>query len=197
MTYKNVQKLVIDAYFPTLNIVRQIHLPLEKPRYENDAEHSFSLSLIGSALAKKIGLNPGKVALYATYHDLLEIYSGDTSLWDKKGYETKIQREKDAIVRIKKDFNDFSLILKNIHNYESFADEEACFTYALDKLLPLIINIQDQCNFYHLNKITYEMHMAKVTEVRPKVSKHSEVLKWYDEAVEYARKNKEQIFYHE
>lgn len=195
MKYEQVQKLIDEAYLPILEVNRDIHLPLKKPRCENDAEHSFSLALIGSALAEKIQLDAGKVALYATYHDLLEIYSGDTSLWDKKGYETKLERENAAILSIKKEFKNFPLISDTIEKYESLHDEEACFVYALDKLIPVIIHIESNGKFYHKNKITYEDYIKKVNEVRLKVSKHPIVLKWYDQAVQYTTENKDILFF--
>ena len=194
MNYKYVQKLIIEAYLPVVETKRHIHLPLKKSRSENDAEHSFSLALIGSALAEKLKLDAGKVALYATCHDLLEIYSGDTSLWDKKGYETKKERERVAILRIKKEFNNFPLLYNTIKKYESFFDEEARFVYALDKLLPLIIHVQANGQFYHQNNITFKKFSAKIKEVRVKVAKHEKVLEWFDQAIQYTIKNKEMLF---
>jgi putative hydrolase of HD superfamily len=195
MNYKNVQKLIVEAYFPSLEIIRHICLPLDTPRGENDSEHSFSLALVGSALAEKLGLDAGKVALYATYHDLLEIYSGDTSIWDKKGYETKLERERIAVLRIEKEFANFPLIPDIVKKYESLFDEEARFVYALDKLLPLIIHLQTKGQFWRQNKITFEKHLAKTKEVRLKVSKHDKVLEWFDQALKYSIEHKDILFF--
>jgi 5'-deoxynucleotidase YfbR-like HD superfamily hydrolase len=85
----DVRLITNEMYVPFANIERQITWPQGEERMENDAEHSFSLALVGMALGEQIGLDPQKIAYYATIHDLPELYAGDTSVWDEEGLTTK------------------------------------------------------------------------------------------------------------
>ncbi len=77
---EDVTHLVHSAYVPFAEIERAIPWPYSEGRAENDAEHSYSLTLVGMALGEKLGLDPGKITYYATVHDLPELYAGDTSV---------------------------------------------------------------------------------------------------------------------
>lgn len=81
-------------------------------RNENVAEHSLMLVKVAVALAEKYypNLNSGKVAIYASLHDDVEAYVGDTptdhianhSPTDKK------QREAEALHQLEKEFSDIT-----------------------------------------------------------------------------------------
>ncbi|MEI6887489.1 MAG: HD domain-containing protein, partial [bacterium] len=111
-------------------------------RNENDLEHSGQLALVAWYFidSSKLKLNTEKVIKYALAHDLVETYAGDTYFYskDKKIQESKVQREKNALVRIKKEFPDFKEIEKIITKYEEKSDPESRFVYALDKIIPVL-----------------------------------------------------------
>ena len=76
------------------SILRQTTL-IDGSRRENDAEHSWHIAVMAMVLSeysnKKIDVC--KVVKMLLIHDLVEIYAGDTFCYDKKGNESKQERE--------------------------------------------------------------------------------------------------------
>ena len=195
-TAKTIISLTSNLYVPFANEKRAIPWPTDpNRRLENDAEHSFQLALIGMALGKQLGLDTGRIAEYATVHDLVEVYAGDTSVWDTEGLKTKKAREAEALETIRSKFADTSLIAETIEAYEHLVDEEAKFVYALDKVLALVMIVQAEGHFWKNNNITYEKHLAKVKEVRPKVEQHPVVAEWYTELLADIDERQNELFY--
>lgn len=118
------------------------------PRYddgrrENDAEHSFMLAMVAPEIATALRL-PLDVALvhqFATVHDLIELKTGDVAtftltdaeLADKEAAEHRALAELAAELPL---YNRGLLLA-----YEAQAVPEARFVRAVDKLLPLIVDI--------------------------------------------------------
>jgi len=128
---------------------------------ENDVEHSYGLALTCWFLAPKIApkLDLGKILLYALAHDVVELHSGDTYVFDKAGVETKAEREKAAIEQIKQDWPDFPELVGAVIGYAEKHDAEAKFVYTVDKMLPpVLINLGEKERFWRKNKVTREMH---------------------------------------
>ena len=201
-TWRTIEHLIREAYVPFANIERALPWPgtnegitdATAPRFENDAEHSFALSFVGAAMAEELGLDPGKIALYATYHDFVERYAGDTSAWDDAGLKTKQAREEQALQQIKTEFKNTPKIAQVIEAYEAQADEEARFVYSLDKFVSLILIYVSGGLFWQHEGITFEQHLAKVDEIRPKIAKHPVVLQWYDDALAALAARKGEFF---
>jgi 5'-deoxynucleotidase YfbR-like HD superfamily hydrolase len=106
-SFAEVEKLVARAILPFYHLERDISTPPPTRRLENDAEHSWSLSLLACALAPHVdpALDVGLVAQLATVHDVVEIYAGDTSILAPKAVlETKEEREREALKRIQQEF---------------------------------------------------------------------------------------------
>src|SRR3989344_2250729 len=84
-------------------VLRVARIPYDS-RMENDVEHSYQLAMVAWYLIDrhKLRLNKEKVFMYALAHDLVEVYAGDTFTFDKKGNDTKHDREKKALEKIKK-----------------------------------------------------------------------------------------------
>ncbi len=111
-------------------------------RLENDAEHSFSLTLLAWMLSRSFAeLDQNRVIRYALVHDLVEAYAGDTYIWDPHSVATKKERETNAENRIDEEFREaFPDLPKTIRAYEARKDEESKFVWVLDKLIaPLMI----------------------------------------------------------
>ena len=107
----------IEKIFQFLKIARQYQLvfratPHKDGRWENDAEHSWSVAFIcmqlASRLEKEFGikLDEAKMLKMALIHDLAEIETGDTKTWDKLARSDKEEKEKVAIEKILKDLPD-------------------------------------------------------------------------------------------
>ena len=122
------------------DVVRAIHVP-NRDIKENDVEHSYHLAMMGWYLnvSGKLGYNTDNLVKYALIHDLAEAYAGDVSALDPVGRIGKPEREAEALERIRNEFPLAEEIIIAVHNYETLADEEAKFIYALDKLMPMVM----------------------------------------------------------
>jgi putative hydrolase of HD superfamily len=154
-----LQQLIADFS----RILRVLHLA-DTGRLENDVEHSFSLALTCWYLAPKIApkLNLEKILRYSLAHDIVELHSGDTYVFDKKRVKTKATREKAALKQLRADWPDFTDLADAAQSYQDKQDAEARFVYTIDKMLPpIMINLGQKDKFWVPNKVTREMHEAE------------------------------------
>jgi putative hydrolases of HD superfamily len=124
-------------------IVRQSPLAAAQ-RKENDAEHSWHLALMVPVLAEYADepIDVGHTMKLVVVHDLIEIYAGDTPLYDDEGRKSQEQRELAAADRL------FSLLPADQARYfralwdefEARRTPEARFAKAMDRLQPLLLN---------------------------------------------------------
>ena len=128
---------------PLYEVERTILVPTRPPRLENDAEHSFSLSLIACCLAALVdpSLDPGRIAQYALVHDLVEVYAGDTSVYaDAARRASKEAREQSAFERLSRENRHrFPWLVQQMSDYRAHVDPESRYVYAMDKLLPHVL----------------------------------------------------------
>ncbi|MDD4150998.1 MAG: HD domain-containing protein [Candidatus Gracilibacteria bacterium] len=121
------------------NIYRTISL--KSGRKENDAEHTFHLAIMCFVFLDDFPfLNQEKVIKLALLHDIVEIFAGDTYVYDDNMLSTKKQRELDSLAKIeeilgKEEFQKFKIL---IEEYEEKTTNEAKFVSQLDKLQPII-----------------------------------------------------------
>jgi beta-galactosidase beta subunit len=67
-------------------------------------------------------------------------------------------------------------MIQAIRDYENQANEEARFVYALDKVMPVILNIVNEGHGWQKHKISFEqMHATK----KDKVKAHPEIHDYY------------------
>src|SRR5690349_17611888 len=109
LSFTGVELVLRELVLPFSLIERSVPLPVKGGyRNENNAEHSWTLALVASMLAPQLdpGLNVGKVCQYAVVHDLVEVYSGDTSIFgSQQEFQTQADRERKALEKIAKDFS--------------------------------------------------------------------------------------------
>jgi putative hydrolase of HD superfamily len=191
---ETIEHLVSEGYIPFAEVNRVLPWPGKSGRYENDAEHSFALAFVGLALADSMGLDKAKVAQYAIYHDFVERYAGDTSAWDYEGLRTKSAREAKAAAKISDEFGATPSIAKTIHEYESQNDEEARFVYALDKLIALLIVVQDEGRFWKDANASFQDFEAHCETMLEKVQAHPQVAMWYRDLTEQIVANRHKYF---
>jgi 5'-deoxynucleotidase YfbR-like HD superfamily hydrolase len=132
--------------FEFAEIERLIYLPdgKKKDRRENNIEHSYSLAMTAWFLADNYpNLDKNLLIKYALIHDLVEIHAGDEQAVGrtKEAEVAKTKREQKALKKIKEDWHDFPDAIKHMENYEHRLDQESKFVYALDKLMPLFVNL--------------------------------------------------------
>ena len=111
-------------------------------RKENDAEHSYHLTMTAIELASQLypKLNVGLVAQFAAVHDLVEVITGDipSHTLTKKQREEKHKTEMAALPQLLAELPPYSADL--VQRYEEQIEPEARFVCVVDKLLPAIIH---------------------------------------------------------
>ena len=159
-------------------------MPIGERRWENDAEHSWSLAFLACALAPQIDskLDVGKIAQYATAHDIVEVYADDTSTFAaNEELASKDEREEAALRRITKEFNHFPWIAQTIQEYERRDTNEAKFVYALDKYIAVTYDYIDKGKLFKERKMSLDTYNKHLEVHRKKAHHHPEVAKYYEE----------------
>jgi putative hydrolase of HD superfamily len=115
-------------------------------RLENSAEHSWHLALTAIVLIEYAPMETDvlRVLELVTIHDLVEIDAGDTFAYDLTANRTKAERELVAADRI------FGLLATDQATYlralwDEFEEQqtpEARYAHAIDRLQPLLLNMQ-------------------------------------------------------
>jgi putative hydrolases of HD superfamily len=113
-------------------------------RRENDAEHSWHLAMLVIILAEysDAPIDVGHTVQLVLVHDLVEIYAGDTPLYDEAGRLDQEEREQSAADEL------FALLPGDQERYvralwdefEARETAEARFAKAMDRLQPLLLN---------------------------------------------------------
>lgn len=125
------------------DIFRQTYLS-NNIRKENDAEHSWHLSLMAFTLAEYFSeqLDVAKVMKMVLMHDIVEIDAGDTYCYDERANLDKEEREQKAAERLygmlpEEQMNEYIEIWQEFEEVET---EEAIFANILDRLQPVMLN---------------------------------------------------------
>lgn len=164
-------------------------------RRENDVEHSYQLAMLAWYIISTSNLNLNKdlVIQYALIHDLVEVYAGDTYIYseDSELKESKIEREKQSLIRLEKEFSEFPDIFSLIKKYEEREDKESKFIYALDKIEPVLNIYTNGGRTWKEKKITIEMLVANKKE---KVKEDSEMEKLFEKVIELLREEEQDLF---
>lgn len=154
-----LQQLIADFS----KITRAMNLA-DTGRRENDVEHSFGLALTCWFLAPKIApeLDLSKILRYALAHDIIELHSGDTFVFDEVAVASKPEREAAALRKLEQEWPDFTELTTAAKQYAEKHDAEAKFVYTIDKLLPpILVSLGEGDAFWERNKITRAMHEAE------------------------------------
>lgn len=112
-------------------------------RFENDAEHSWHLCMYAIILEEYApeGVDMLKVLKMALIHDLVEIYAGDTYLYDVEGNKTKADREMKAADKLYSSLDKQGTELMALwEEFDLCETPEAKFANCLDRLQPIMLN---------------------------------------------------------
>ncbi len=139
------------------SVLRRSYL-LNNTQRENSAEHSWHLSAMALVLAEHANadIDQFRVLKMLLVHDIVEIDSGDTYIYDTAGNDTKAVREQEAAQRI---FgllpDDQKLELTQLwQEFEARETPEAKFAAALDRLMPLLHNYHTEGRSWREHGIT-------------------------------------------
>lgn len=147
-------------------VVRQTMLT-DPARRENSAEHSWHLAVMALALAEHAppGTDIGRVSAMLLVHDLVEIDAGD--LFAYAGPEQ--QRQQEAAERAAADRlfallpGDQAAAIRGLwEEFEERRSPEARFARALDRLQPMLANMQAGGGTWQEHGITADQVLAKV-----------------------------------
>jgi 5'-deoxynucleotidase YfbR-like HD superfamily hydrolase len=118
----------------------------EDGRRESDVEHSYMLSLVATEIAYAFypEVNIGLIGEYAKVHDLIEIVVGDVATFDITPEELAAKEavEHAALDDLLANLPPYTANL--LRQYERQEDIESKIVKAVDKLLPVIVNIVGQ-----------------------------------------------------
>ena len=145
------------------NVFRQSYLS-DQSRKENDAEHSWHLSLMAITLiehANAPDVDLLKILRMVILHDVVEIDAGDTYIYDEQGKLDQLMREQAAADRL---FNllppDQAKAFRAVWDeFEEAETREAKFAKAIDRLHPMLLN-------YLSEGRTWREHGVDATQVR-------------------------------
>ena len=136
-------------------------------RQENTAEHSWHLALMALALAEHAppGTDLGRVTAMVVLHDLVEIDAGDLFLYsDAAAQARQEEAERAAADRL------FAILpgaqaarLRGLwEEFEERRTPEARFARALDRLQPMLLNMQTGGGTWTAHGVSLDQVLAKV-----------------------------------
>ncbi len=132
---------------------------LGEDRYENSAEHSWQIALLASSLAHyavtPIDIN--RVIGMLLVHDIGEIDTGDTIVYQDEGLAERKAAERLAVTRI------FGLLpdhhagrfMALWQEFEAGETDEARFANAADRAMPVLLNLANAGQSWRENGITH------------------------------------------
>lgn len=133
-------------------------------RFENDAEHSWSIALMAVLLREHANfpVNLEKAITMLLIHDIVEIDAGDSFLYSSERADAHA-RERQAAQRI------FGMLspaqrdhfLALWEEFEARESNEAKFASVFDRMEPILQNYVNEGFTWKQNHVTYEMVLAK------------------------------------
>lgn len=170
----NLLKFTIEA--DKMTHIERRTLLTDGSRRENDAEHSWHISLMCLIFSEFASQKPDvmRAANLCIAHDLVEIYAGDTFAFDKEGNKTKAIREKQAADKL------FSILpepqAKNIRamweEFDAMQTVDSKFANCMDRIQPFLHNTLTGGHTWLQASATrqdVENRMAPVKEFMPKI----------------------------
>lgn len=155
-----VRQLEFIAEIDRLKTVLRLSPLLAADRRENDAEHSWHLALMVLVLAEYAAerIDIERTLKLVLIHDLVEIYAGDTCLFDDAAKADQHEREAVAAGKL------FALLPSDqgAHfralwdEFESLTTAEAKFAKAMDRLQPLLLNVGNAGGTWRAPGVTEE-----------------------------------------
>ena len=150
--------------------------PLGLERYENSAEHSWQLCMLAISLAhyaeKPVDLN--RVIRMLLVHDIGEIDTGDTMAFIEEGLAARKAAELVAVTRIfgmLPDHNGFDTsdsdnpgaeLLSLWKEFERGETPESRFANAVDRSMPVLLNLTSEGQSWKENAISYERVVKRI-----------------------------------
>jgi putative hydrolase of HD superfamily len=139
--------------------------PLGLARFENSAEHSWQLAVFALSLSSfaPYPLNLQRVISMLLLHDIGEIDTGDTIVYATEGVEQRKLAEEVAVKRICSMLSaELSSSFQDLwHEFEAAETPEAKFAHAMDRSIPIILNLANNGQSWRENGIRCEQVIAR------------------------------------
>jgi putative hydrolase of HD superfamily len=140
--------------------------PLGLDRYENSAEHSWQLAMLAVSLVRyaESSIDINRVVRMLLVHDIGEIDTGDTIVFADGGWEERKAAELAAVTRI------FGMLPENQgegflalwQEFERGETPEARFAHAVDRAMPVLLNLNNEGQSWRENGISYERVVLRI-----------------------------------
>ena len=140
--------------------------PIGLERYENSAEHSWQLALMAASMAQYAAspVDINRVIAMLLVHDIGEIDAGDTMVFVEGGWE---QRKAAELAGVKRIFGMLpdpqgAAFLALWQEFEDAATPESHFAHAVDRAMPVLINLANRGGSWRENGISYDRVVNRV-----------------------------------
>ena len=146
---------------------------LNRERHENTAEHSWQFAVATMSFAPYVkNVNVCHAIKLALIHDIVEIDAGDVIVFDNAAREAVRDEEIKAAIRIfgllpSPQSDDF-LALWN--EYDAAETLESKFANAIDRAMPMLMNLHNQGQSWVENQISFDQVISKcggIQEILP------------------------------
>lgn len=151
-------------------VYRRAILIADPTRFENSAEHSWHLALFAVTLSEYANepVDLLKVFKLVLFHDLVEVYTGDTYAYDTAGQTTAHERELEAAKTL------FGLLPADQRDefmqiwleFEAGETAEAKFAVSIDRLQPLILNYITEGASWKKHKVAKSQVMKRMQPMK-------------------------------
>jgi putative hydrolase of HD superfamily len=140
--------------------------PLGLDRYENSAEHSWQIALLAASLAQyaETEVDIDRVIGMLLVHDIGEIDTGDTMIYVEEGW---VERKAAELVAARRIFGllpepQGAKFLALWLEFETAETPEARFAHAVDRAMPVLLNLASEGQSWRENGISHERVVRRV-----------------------------------
>ena len=165
--------------------------PVGLDRYENSAEHSWQVALLAISMAEHAceAIDIDKVIRMLLIHDLGEIDTGDVIVYAETDHAAREAEELTAMRRIcgllpAAQSEDLIALWQE---FEARKTAEARFARAMDRLMPILLNLNRQGQSWRENGVSKQQVLSmaanKVSDGCPLAGQ------WLEQALEHAEKH--------
>jgi len=135
-------------------------------RYENAAEHSWQIALLALSLLPHAPqpVDGARVVAMLLVHDLGEIDTGDTLVYEEHGWAERKLAERAAVERIVGllPTAQAAQLLALWQEFDDAATPEARFAHAADRAMPALLNLANQGQSWREHGISHARVVARI-----------------------------------
>jgi len=146
---------------------------------ESDTDHTVMLGFVACSVASELdGFHAGRVAELTLVHDIVEAYVGDTNSFDisPAAKAAKKQREHDGMQRMRRDFGEDSWLIQTLLAYEAQEEPEARLVRFLDKAMPKINHMLNNCaSIKRMGKTKADLIRAHKTQLGDLIEEYPDI----------------------